>query len=108
MAILDLIPQIGATLGAVVVTLVGLTQSVWIAIACAVFFIVYQQVENWIVYPTVMRKSVKVSDLAAIIPSLRLSIFGILIIFFLVVEPEGLNRLWRNVRGYIRTWPFSY
>jgi branched-chain amino acid transport system permease protein len=25
-----------------------------------------------------------------------------------VVEPEGLNRLWRNVRNYFRTWPFSY
>ena len=48
------------------------------------------------------------SDLAAIIPSLRLTIFGGLIIFFLVVEPEGLNRLWRKVRNYFRTWPFSY
>lgn len=66
-AILDLIPQIGATLGAVLVTLVGLTESIWVAIACVIFFIIYQQVENWIVYPTVMRRSVKVSDLAAII-----------------------------------------
>src|SRR5438034_10582736 len=31
-----------------------------------------------------------------IIPNLRLILFGALIIFFLVVEPEGLNRLWRN------------
>ena len=31
-----------------------------------------------------------------------------LIIFFLVVEPEGLNRLWRNIRNYFRVWPFSY
>ena len=30
------------------------------------------------------------------------------IILFLVVEPEGLNRLWRNVRNYFRFWPFSY
>src|SRR3954469_6517240 len=48
------------------------------------------------------------SDLSAVIPSLRLAIFGGLIIFFLVVEPEGLNRLWRNIRNYFRTWPFSY
>lgn len=48
------------------------------------------------------------SSLAATIPSLRLGIFGMLIIFFLVVEPEGLNRLWRKVRGYFRAWPFSY
>jgi branched-chain amino acid transport system permease protein len=48
------------------------------------------------------------SDLSAVIPSLRLALFGGLIIFFLVVEPEGLNRLWRNIRNYFRTWPFSY
>ena len=48
------------------------------------------------------------SDLSAVIPSLRLAIFGGLIIFFLVVEPEGLNRLWRNIRNYFRLWPFSY
>jgi branched-chain amino acid transport system permease protein len=43
-----------------------------------------------------------------IIPNLRLMVFGALIIFFLVVEPEGLNRLWRNIRSYFRVWPFAY
>jgi branched-chain amino acid transport system permease protein len=43
-----------------------------------------------------------------IIPNLRLIVFGGLIIFFLVVEPEGLNRLWRNIRNYFRVWPFAY
>src|SRR5215204_3423988 len=43
-----------------------------------------------------------------ILTSLRLTVFGLLIIFFLVVEPEGLNRLWRNIRNYFRVWPFSY
>ena len=43
-----------------------------------------------------------------LIPNLRLMMFGALIIFFLVVEPEGLNRLWRNIRNYFRIWPFAY
>ena len=47
-------------------------------------------------------------DLLNAIPNLRQIIFGALIIFFLVVEPEGLNRLWRNIRNYFRVWPFSY
>src|SRR5215831_16695207 len=47
-------------------------------------------------------------ELSSIVASTRLVLFGCLIIFFLVVEPEGLNRLWRNVRNYFRTWPFSY
>jgi branched-chain amino acid transport system permease protein len=43
-----------------------------------------------------------------LIPNLRLMLFGALIIFFLIVEPEGLNRLWRNIRSYFRVWPFAY
>jgi branched-chain amino acid transport system permease protein len=43
-----------------------------------------------------------------LIPNLRLMLFGALIILFLVVEPEGLNRLWRNIRSYFRVWPFAY
>ncbi|MGA2126355.1 MAG: branched-chain amino acid ABC transporter permease [Xanthobacteraceae bacterium] len=48
------------------------------------------------------------ADLANVIPNLRLVIFGALIIVFLTVEPEGLNRLWRNIVAYFRVWPFSY
>jgi len=43
-----------------------------------------------------------------LIPNLRLVVFGALIIAFLIVEPEGLNRLWRNIRSYFRVWPFAY
>ena len=46
--------------------------------------------------------------LSAVAASMRLVIFGVLIIVFLVVEPEGLARLWRNIRNYFRAWPFSY
>jgi predicted PurR-regulated permease PerM len=70
-AVCDLIPQIGATLGAVVVSAVAFaTSSISVGIACAVFFIVYQQVENFLIYPKVMRRAVKVSDLAAILAAL--------------------------------------
>ncbi|MBM3643922.1 MAG: branched-chain amino acid ABC transporter permease [Alphaproteobacteria bacterium] len=48
------------------------------------------------------------AELNNIIPAMRLGIFGLLIIVFLVLEPEGLNRLWRNIRSYFRVWPFSY
>jgi len=48
------------------------------------------------------------AEMANIISGLRLGVFGALIIFFLIVEPEGLNRLWRNIRTYFRVWPFSY
>lgn len=47
-------------------------------------------------------------DVSGILPELRLILFGGLIIVFLLAEPEGLDRLWRNVQNYFRTWPFSY
>jgi len=48
------------------------------------------------------------ADINNLIPNMRLILFGGLIILFLVLEPEGLNRLWRNIRSYFRVWPFSY
>jgi branched-chain amino acid transport system permease protein len=43
-----------------------------------------------------------------IMANVQVVTFGALIIFFIVVEPEGLNRLWRNTKSYFRVWPFSY
>lgn len=77
-AVTDLIPQVGATLGAVVVSVVGFATSVPVGIACVIFFIIYQQVENFLIYPKVMRRAVKVSDLAAIIAALLgISLLGV-------------------------------
>jgi predicted PurR-regulated permease PerM len=78
-AILDLIPQIGATLGAVVVVIVAFFVSVPVGVAALIFFVAYQQLENWIIYPRVMRRSVNVSDLAAIVSVLLgASLLGII------------------------------
>ena len=35
-------------------------------------------------------------------------IFGSLIVFFLIVEPNGLARLWLLAREKLRMWPFPY
>lgn len=35
-------------------------------------------------------------------------VIGVLIIFFLVVEPHGLARLWHIGKEKLRTWPFPY
>ena len=77
-ALTDLIPQIGATLGAIVVSVVGFAHSIEAGIACVIFFLVYQQVENYLIYPTVMRRAVKVTDLAAILSVLLgVSLLGV-------------------------------
>ncbi|MET0423712.1 MAG: AI-2E family transporter [Actinoplanes sp.] len=77
-AICDLIPQIGATLGAVIVSLVGLAGSITAGVVCVVFFVLYQQIENYLIYPNVMRRSVKVSDVAAVVAALLgVALFGV-------------------------------
>ncbi len=44
----------------------------------------------------------------AIISNLELIIFGGLIIFFLIVEPNGLARLWQITKEKLRLWPFPH
>jgi branched-chain amino acid transport system permease protein len=39
---------------------------------------------------------------------LRFMIVGALIIFFLIVEPHGLARLWQIGKQKLRVWPFPY
>jgi branched-chain amino acid transport system permease protein len=46
--------------------------------------------------------------IAAVLPSVQQGVFGLVIILFLVLEPQGLAKLWRNVKDYFRVWPFSY
>jgi predicted PurR-regulated permease PerM len=66
-AIADLIPGVGATLGAVVCVFVALFTSIGAAIAVAVYFIVYQRFENYFILPRVMKKAIDVSAPTAII-----------------------------------------
>ena len=69
-AVTDLIPLVGATIGAVIVTGVTLLQSVPLGIASAIFFLIYQQVENYLIYPKVMKRSVDVAPAVTIIAAL--------------------------------------
>ncbi len=69
-AVLDVIPMIGATIGAVVVTLIAFAEDPKIGIACLIFYVIYQQVENYVIYPRVMSKSVDVPGAVTVIAAL--------------------------------------
>ncbi|CAI2931798.1 branched-chain amino acid ABC transporter permease [Aminobacter niigataensis] len=45
---------------------------------------------------------------AATVEHLTYLIVGALIIFFLIVEPHGLARLWQIAKQKLRVWPFPY
>jgi len=75
---LDLIPQVGATLAAVVLVLVALTVSTEAAIAMVIIQIVYQQAENYVIYPIVYRRAVELSAFTTIVSVLiASSILGV-------------------------------
>jgi predicted PurR-regulated permease PerM len=65
--LLDLIPQVGATIAAVILVLVALTVSTPAALAMVVIQLIYQQVENYIVYPVVYRRAVELSAFTTIV-----------------------------------------
>ena len=45
---------------------------------------------------------------ASFASNLQLIVFGGLIIFFLIVEPHGLARLWQIAKEKLRLWPFPH
>ena len=45
---------------------------------------------------------------ASFVSNLQLIVFGGLIIFFLIVEPHGLARLWQIGKEKLRLWPFPH
>jgi predicted PurR-regulated permease PerM len=63
----DLIPLVGATLGAVVAVLAALVHSVTAGIIVLVFFIVYQQLENHLLQPLIFARTVKLNPLTVLI-----------------------------------------
>ncbi len=69
-AILDVIPMIGATLGAVIVTAIGFATDPKIGLASLVFYVLYQQFENYVIYPKVMARSVDIPGSAIVIAAL--------------------------------------
>ena len=60
-AIADLIPRVGAMLGAVLCVIVALFSPGAHAIAVAVYFVVYQRVENYFILPRIMTKAIDLS-----------------------------------------------
>jgi predicted PurR-regulated permease PerM len=73
---LDLIPQVGATIAAVILVAVALTVGTTEAVIMLVIQLIYQQVENYIVYPIVYRRAVELSPFTTIVAVL---IFGSLL-----------------------------
>lgn len=69
-AIAALIPLVGATLGAIPAVIVAFFDSTGVGIATLVYFVVYQQVENYVIAPRVMTRAVDISPAAVLLAAL--------------------------------------
>jgi predicted PurR-regulated permease PerM len=69
-AIAALISMVGATLGAIPAVIVAFFTSGGLGVATLVYFIVYQQVENYVIAPRIMTKAVDISPAAVLLAAL--------------------------------------
>lgn len=97
-ALLDVIPMIGATIGAVIVSAIAFATDWKIGVACVVFYIVYQQVENYVIYPRVMSKSVDVPGAVTVIAALvGAALFGVVGALLAIPTAASILMLVREV-----------
>lgn len=76
--ITGLVPMVGATIGAIIVTLVLMLNSFVAAMIFLVYFIIYQQVENNLISPAVQSKAVELSALTVLVAIIiGINLFGI-------------------------------
>ena len=82
-AMLDVIPMIGATIGAFIVCAIAFATDVTSGVICVIFYIAYQQLENYLIYPKVMARTVAipgaVTVIAALIGASLLGVIGALL-----------------------------
>ena len=74
--LLGLIPAVGAYIGAAPAVIVGFFQSGVTGVVILIYFIVYQQVENYVIQPRIMKNAVNLSPAAVVVATLVLGSLG--------------------------------
>jgi predicted PurR-regulated permease PerM len=78
-AVLDLIPSIGATIAGVIVALVALSVSPVAFVVFLIVMVVYQQIENYILQPTIIGKAARISGFTVLVSVLAFgALFGLI------------------------------
>jgi predicted PurR-regulated permease PerM len=75
--LLDLIPTVGATIAGVIIGVVALSVSVEALVAFAIVMVVYQQIENYVLQPTIIGRAARVSGFTVLVSVLSFgALFG--------------------------------
>jgi len=109
-ALADLIPLVGATLGAIVAAVAALAHSVPAAIAVIVFFVIYQQLENHLLQPLILSRTVKLNPLTVLVAILvAVELAGVLGAFLAIPVASMIQviarDLWDNRHGTVKEEP---
>ena len=96
--LLGLIPMIGATLGAAVVCIVAFFDDPKKALIALIYYLVYQQLENYVVQPRVMQHTVSVPGPVTIVAALAgAAVLGVLGALLAIPVAAGLLLLYEEV-----------
>ena len=101
-ALLDLIPVIGSTIGGLIVTLVALTVSLPVALSTLAFYVGYRLAEDYLLVPRIMGRAVQVPAVVCVVAVLvggaLLGIIGALI----AIPAAAALRLWLDEVAFRR------
>jgi predicted PurR-regulated permease PerM len=106
-AFADLIPLVGATLGAIPTIAVAFLHSVPAGIGIVVFYVVYQQFENHVLQPAIMARTVQINQLFVLVSVLVGVELGGFVGAILAIPLAGVvavivRDLWDNRRGKMK------
>ena len=95
---LGLIPMVGATIGAALVCLVAVFDEPKKAIIAAIYYVVYQQIENYLVAPKIMQRTVSVPGAVTVVAALAGgTLLGVLGALLAIPVAAGLLLLYEEV-----------
>jgi predicted PurR-regulated permease PerM len=95
---LGLLPMVGATLGAALVCTVALFDEPRKAVIALVYYVVYQQIENYVVAPRIMQRTVSVPGAVTVVAALAgAALLGILGALLAIPVAAGLLLLYEEV-----------
>jgi predicted PurR-regulated permease PerM len=95
---LGLVPMVGATIGAAVVVLVALFTNTQDAVIAGIYYLVYQQVENYVVAPKIMQRTVSVPGAVTVVAALAGgTLLGVLGALLAIPVAAGLLLLYEEV-----------
>jgi predicted PurR-regulated permease PerM len=100
-AFADLLPLVGATLGASVCVVSAYLHSPTAGLIALIFFVVYQQIENGVIYPWLMARKVKVNPLSVLLSVLlAVELFGFVGALLAVPVSGALEVVVKATRQY--------